>query len=385
MPILFRSRTLAALLALGACAAAASAQTELRTRNVFLVMYDGLRWQEVFTGADESLITKENHVADAEALKREYIRDTPEARREALMPFFWSVVATQGQVFGNRAKGSEADITNPYGVSYPGYSETLCGFVEPAIKGNMRLWNPNPTVLEWVHGRPGFQGKVAAFGGWDIFSYIFNTERCGFPVDNGCGPVTAGKVTPAIELLNRVRAETPYRWNGAAFDSLVFLPAVEWIKANKPRVVFLCLGEVDEWGHECRYADHLRATTRADRYLNELWETLQSIPEYKDQTTLLLCPDHGRGDTRGPDPAKADQDWCNHGPRHPGSEAIWIAALGPDTPPLGERSEAPKVTQSQVASTLAALLGLDYPASEPRAGRPIQDLLPPRTGKEPAR
>ena len=42
--------------------------------------------------------------------------------------------------------------------------------------------------------------------------------------------------------------------------------------------------------------------------------------------------------------------------------------LGPDTPGLGERTNCSPVTQSQIAATLAAFLGLDYRAAslEPR-------------------
>jgi hypothetical protein len=30
----------------------------------------------------------------------------------------------------------------------------------------------------------------------------------------------------------------------------------------------------------------------------QLWNTLQAMPEYKDQTTLLITTDHGRGSGR---------------------------------------------------------------------------------------
>ena len=55
---------------------------------------------------------------------------------------------------------------------------------------------------------------------------------------------------------------------------------------------------------------------------------------------------------------------------------VWMAFLGPDTPPLGERSKTSSITQSQIAATLAALLGEDYAASEPTAGKPIADVVP---------
>ncbi len=89
--------------------ALAASAAEPATENVVLLMTDGLRWQEVFGGAEDALMTKENGgVKDVESLKKEYWRDTPEARREALMPFLWSVVAKQGQIYGNKLKGSEA-------------------------------------------------------------------------------------------------------------------------------------------------------------------------------------------------------------------------------------------------------------------------------------
>jgi type II secretory pathway predicted ATPase ExeA len=43
---------------------------------------------------------------------------------------------------------------------------------------------------------------------------------------------------------------------------------------------------------------------------------------------------------------------------------------------LGERAHIPPVTQSQIAATLAALLGEDYNADEPKAGKPIREALP---------
>ena len=102
------------------------------TENVVLLMTDGLRWQEVFGGAEEILMTKEDGgVTDVDTLKKAYWRDTPEARREALMPFLWNVVAKQGQIYGNQAKGSVAEVTNGMKFSYPGYNETLCGFADP--------------------------------------------------------------------------------------------------------------------------------------------------------------------------------------------------------------------------------------------------------------
>ena len=47
------------------------ASTDAKSRNVIFVMTDGLRWQEVFRGADAALINKEHgNVSDPEELKK---------------------------------------------------------------------------------------------------------------------------------------------------------------------------------------------------------------------------------------------------------------------------------------------------------------------------
>jgi hypothetical protein len=49
--------------------------------------------------------------------------------------------------------------------------------------------------------------------------------------------------------------------------------------------------------------------------------------------------------------------------------------IGPDTAPLEERSDTPPVTQSQVAATVAALVGEDFPAAIAKVAPPIRELL----------
>jgi hypothetical protein len=340
---------------------------ERKTDNVVLVMTDGLRWEEVFSGADAPLISKEHGaVSNVEELRRRFWRDTPQARREALMPFLWTTVAKNGQIFGNRSLGSDAYVTNGLNFSYPGYSETLCGFVDPGIKSNDKIPNPNVTVLEWLHSQPGFKGKVAAFGAWDVISAIVNGERGGFIANAGYDPFTALPGNERIALLNQLKSETRY-WDVEPSDSFTFRTALEYVKARKPRVLYLSLGETDEWSHAGKYDKYLLAANRVDAYLKELWETLQSMDQYRGKTTLIFVPDHGRG--------KAPVEWKSHGQKIPDSKYIWMAFLGPDTPALGERSKVEAVTQNQVAATLGSFLGKDYVTAQPKAGKPISEVL----------
>jgi len=351
------------------CAVFAQAPAEHKTQHIIFVMTDGLRWQEVFDGAEASLMNKKNGKVTNEApLKKDYWRETPEARREALLPFLWTVMAKQGQIFGNREKGSDAYVTNGMFFSYPGYNETLCGFADPRIKSNDKVPNPNVTVFEWLKNRPPFQGEVGVFGAWDVIASVFNPERSKLTANAGWDAFSAIPETPKLELLNHLKAETPRIWDDEPFDAIPFYTAVEYLKEKRPRILYLSLGETDDWAHAGMYAAYLDSAHRVDGYLKALWELAQSLPEYRGNTTLVFSPDHGRG--------KAPRKWKDHGRKIADSKYIWMAFLGPDTAALRERTKIPPVTQSQIAATLAAFLGEDYVSDVPKAGKPIADVLP---------
>ena len=205
MPFDAGMRCLATLLLVSAAAFA-----QRQTENVLLVTLDGLRWQDVFTGADNRMINQpDGGVRDLRQLRREFYRGAPEVRRALLMPFLWGVVAEQGQLFGDPTKGARAVVTNPHKFSYPGYSELLTGFVDEAIDSNNKLPNPNVTVLEFLHGRPGFAGRVAAFSGWDVHEYIVNEARSGVFCEVAWEPVTVATSPQRLAELNRAATALP--------------------------------------------------------------------------------------------------------------------------------------------------------------------------------
>jgi len=340
-----------------------------RTRNVFLITVDGLRWQEVFNGAEELLMNRENGgVTDTNRLRTAFWRPTVGERRAALMPFFWSVVAKDGQLYGNQNKGSTAVLTNGRKFTYPGFNEILTGFADDRINKNEKRNNPNVTVLEWLFRKPEFTNRVAAFANWDVFPYILNTQRSGIPMWTGYETNRPAAPGSRLEMVEQLFRETTPLWPDMNFDSFYLRATIESVKELKPRVVWIAFSETDEWAHEGRYDLYLQAAHKVDSYVRTLWNTLQSMPEYRDQTTLLLTCDHGRG--TGP------TEWRNHGAAVEGAEGIWLVAIGPDSPPLGERTNTAQVGQNQIAATLAALLGQDYHAAVSKSGPPIKDLLP---------
>ncbi|MCB0572159.1 MAG: phosphoglyceromutase, partial [Phaeodactylibacter sp.] len=139
-----------------------------QTENVFIITLDGMRWQELYGGAVDSLMTDPEYVKDTAQLLALFDAPTPEERRKKLMPWFWSTLAQTGQLYGNRWLGNKVDVTNFFWFSYPGYNEILTGYSDPRINSNSKIWNPNVTVLEWINRKPEYNGRVAAFGSWDV-------------------------------------------------------------------------------------------------------------------------------------------------------------------------------------------------------------------------
>lgn len=353
-------------IALGAGLATA-AEPGHKTENVILITFDGLRWQEVFTGADETLMNKESGgVRELPALKERFWRDTPEARREALLPFFWKMIAKDGQVFGDPSHGASSRVTNGRNFSYPGYHEILSGFPDERIDSNAKRPNPNETMLEWMHRRPGYSGRVAAFCSWDVFPFIINSERSGIPVNAGFESFAAGPDASRLAALNDAVRDVQPAFDNVRDDGLTFHGAVEYLKAKQPRLLYISFGLTDDWAHAGRYDLVLDSARRTDGYIERLWKMVQEMPAYAGRTSLVLTTDHGRGDDR--------VQWKNHGKDTPGSDQMWIAVLGPDTPSLGVRENV-AVTQSQVAATVARLLGEDYHGSVPKSGAPLPGVI----------
>lgn len=343
---------------------------EPKTQHVFLITTDGLRWEEVFRGAEEILISKEfGNVGDTNALRARFWRPTPEARREALFPFLWGTVAKKGQLLGNRDAGCDMRVTNGRNFSYPGYNEFLTGYADPAIDSNDKVLNANTNVFEWLSNQPEFRGRVVAAVNWDVLPWILNTPRSQIPVWSGFD-VPTGTVRMAVpDALTEMVESGRTIWSGVLLDTFVGYAARHAVRTLKPRAMYVSYGETDDWAHEGRYERYLLAAHEFDRFLAGLWELVQSMPEYRDRTSFVITVDHGRG--------PAPVAWKDHSRQMVDSAYIWAGFLGPDTAPLGERRNLPLTRQAQVAATVAALLGKDFKAFSPRVTEPIREVLGP--------
>ena len=351
--------------------------------NIVLVTIDGLRWQEVFRGLDQGLVDHPDYTSRAEYLTEQWSGSTPEEASRKLMPFLHNTVFQQGTVIGNRDAGSCALVTNPWYFSYPGYNEILTGVADPAIDSNNPVANPNVTFMEWLHNNvSGYRGNVAAFASWNVFPFIFNSERSQIPVNVGKQEIPQSDFEA---MLNVLHDDIPSPWDTVRLDAFTHHFALSAMEHTHPRLLYIGYGETDDFAHDGEYDQYIMAANRTDRYLGELWQAIQAEPFYRDNTALFVTVDHGRGES-------PLETWQHHASKKSlagymealasyedgivGSNAIWMAAIGPGIKSEGLiHTDAECIGSNRIAGTLLKLLGLDPTKFNPQAGLPIEAML----------
>lgn len=378
------------LLGLSIATPAAVARSANDDQKVVIVMLDGVRWQEVFRGAEPLLAANREYMTSewAAHARKEFVEATN--RQAALMPFLHATMATSGAVIGNRDGGTCVEVTNPFWFSYPGYSEVLTGKADPRIDSNDYGPNPNVTVLEWLNRQPGFAGAVRAYGSWNAFDRIINEARSGVPVNSGYEK--DGGKEPETVMLDRLTETTTELWESERWDSFTLEYALLGMRRHHPRAVFISFGDTDEWAHAGDYAQYLISIHRSDAFIARIWSELQADRFYRGKTTLIVTTDHGRGDTRNDRP---DMSWREHSSAaaiqlgnptgetlHPqgilGSNQTWIAVLGPQVEAGAGKSYVPGscAHNDQIAATVLTALGVDWKSFDPKAGVPLEVFRP---------
>lgn len=336
--------------------------------NIVLITLDGLRWQELYSGAADSMMSNKELVKEMEVTKQMFGGETPEIRRQRLLPFFWDTIAQKGQLYGNRWLGNKVNCTNRHRFSYPGYHEILTGYTEPTINSNAKKYNPNKTILEVLNQREEYAGKVAAFGSWDVFPYIINDVRSGVPVNAGFQKASGDDLTCMEHILNDLQDEISGPWLSVRLDAFTHNYMMEYLEKNHPRVVYIAYGETDDFAHDGRYDMYLRSALKTDKWIEELWSFLQSDTFYAGRTTLVITTDHGRG-------VSPMTQWKSHGTIYQGSDEIWVAAIGPNVPALGEVNARGQLYQNQIAATVMKMLGEEYAGEKYEPGLPISSMI----------
>jgi len=352
-------------------------------KNLILITIDGLRWQELFGGADESLLNNKKFVRQLDHTKDKFWHKKAENRRQLLMPFFWNTIAKQGVVIGNRKLGSTMSVANNWHFSYPGYSEIFTGIADPKINSNEKIDNPHISFIEWLNTQEAFDNKLAAFGSWDVFPAIFNVKRNNMHVNAGFMPAHGYPLSSEMKLLNAMQKEIPSPWHNVRLDSFTYRFAKDYLVNQKPRVMSISFGETDDFAHDGHYDSYLHSAHQTDKFIDDLWSTVQSMPEYSNNTVLLITTDHGRGSHAN--------DWQHHASEDAvkeymknldtfpkgiiGSEHIWFAAIGAGIKAKGQVSTQNEVKQNQIAATALTLLGKDPQKFNTNIGSKIKEVF----------
>jgi hypothetical protein len=345
------------ILTLALLSITAATTGQQKTENLVIVTLDGMRWQEVFSGADSTILTNKKYTKDSSGTAAAFWDADAINRRNKLFPFLWNTIATEGQLYGNRWAGNKVDNANPFWFSYPGYNEIFTGYPDTAVNSNDKIWNKNTNVLEFINQQKKYTGKVAAFATWDVFPYILNTQRSGLYVNADAD--TLKFKTPALQLINDMQFLTT-RPIGVRPDVFTYFAAREYMKAYQPKVLYIAFDETDDFAHGGEYDQYLKSAYAEDAMIADLWKYIQATPQYKNKTTLIITCDHGRGD-------KIKDNWQHHGSKIEDAGQIWIAAIGPDTKATGEIKTEGLLFQKQLAATFAKLLGFTFTPNHPVA------------------
>lgn len=146
-------------------------------------------------------------------------------------------------------------------------------------------------------------------------------------------------------------------------DELTFFITREVMREFSPRLLFVNFWDMDvaHWGS---YSLYLQAITRTDRLTGMLWDEVETNPNYRGKTTVLIVPELGRdGDVN------TANGFLNHRSGDPSCRNMWLLALGRGI----QKGETDRpVSHVDLAATAAEMLGIK---TGPMQGRVISDLL----------
>jgi len=246
----------------------ASSQAE---RKLMIITMDGVRWSEIFTGIDKSLLNCTG-LESSEHLTDRFWDEDFAMRRKVLMPFVWSYIAKHGALYGNRNFQNKVDVKNFFKISYPGYNEIFALDDKGIVASNADYNNPNITVLEYLNKNNNYRHSIAAFTSWYKFKYIYNIQRSNFYLS--CNYNVTGELADCNQNLEEIK-NILYKPNSTKEDGLTFLEAKDYIMNYHPKVVHIGFGESDEYAHKGDYSGYIMSINSCDKFIEDLWQLIQ--------------------------------------------------------------------------------------------------------------
>ncbi len=151
----------------------------------------------------------------------------------------------------------------------------------------------------------------------------------------------------------------------ASPDELSVYIAKQLMRQLAPSLLWITLHDIDI-AHSGTYSLYIEGIQRCDRLCAEIWNTIQSNPEYANKTTMFILPDFGRD---------SDTDAGGNGFQHHRtgdalSRTTWMMVLGPSVRHNVVVDRA--LESTDLVPTLGALLGFSPKLAQ---GKPVAEVL----------
>ena len=148
-------------------------------------------------------------------------------------------------------------------------------------------------------------------------------------------------------------------------DELSVYIARRLMKQMAPSLLWITMHDIDI-AHAGAYSLYIDGIRRTDRLCAELWQAIQSDPEYAGKTTLFILPDFGRD---------SDDDAGGNGFQHHRtgdalSRTTWMMVLGQSVRPgvVFDR----QIESTDLVPTIGAMMGFSPSLAR---GKPVAELL----------
>lgn len=264
-------------------------------------------------------------------------------KQTAASPMDAWVIATN-KSFAQMGWGADRSLGAPYGANVVLPKQLLLDAIGDAVK---KTGGPGvasrENVLQHLESilAEGYEGL-----GWTIF-------KAGRDLDRS---VRESLTRALLAYIDGPEAPT-------SGDELTFFITREVMREFAPSLLLVNFWDMDvaHWGS---YSLYLQAIARTDRVTGMLWDEVQSNPQYKDKTTVLILPELGRDGDQN-----ASNGFLNHRSGDASCRNLWLLALGAGVP-AGE-TERP-VLHVDVTATAAELLGV---RAGSLTGTPLKEIL----------
>jgi hypothetical protein len=283
-----------------------------------------------------------------------------------LIPNLHRLMTTDGAAIGAHADAI-IHASGPEFASLPGYLELMSGRSDTGCANNDCAGAHDTTLADDV-AHAG--GETAVFSSWPAIGRAISAARHvpgilasvgrhgGRDRERIAGVPGVTAWLQAGERFTPELGEHDFRADAHTAEA-----ALSYWEARRPRLLFVALGETDEYAHADDYRAYLDALHRVDAIIGRFARRAAQHAARGRPTTLLVTTDHGRAD-----------GFIEHGGQWPESARIWLVAAGSGIRAHGYvKSPLPR-RLADIAPTIRHLMRMP-PRSEGRHGEVLDELF----------